>query len=223
MHIPTIWLENIEFTNLYLLNNDLGCQTLIKTSPLPSGVNFKNVVFKNNYLTLGILKQMKFNEDPYFGLHPPEVNLTNILEKYKMSSSTYGPLAHLTLSNVTITEHHSVSFSETSTESSQLYPYSSLFETKAEMALKIRNLSVTDSWLPENKNYLLFKFSQGSYDNGSAYFDSISLMKCSNLAVINSLNTEIKANYLSLKLCVFNSSLSPFSFYSRGPLAIRST
>ncbi len=68
LSVPTITLEIVDLTNFYLLQNESGWQTLIKTSVLPSRVNITNVVFRNNYKPLGIFKQLTFNQDPYFRL-----------------------------------------------------------------------------------------------------------------------------------------------------------
>ena len=45
--VPKLSLENVDFLNLHLLQNESGLQMLIKTS---------NVYFRNNYLPLGVLK-----------------------------------------------------------------------------------------------------------------------------------------------------------------------
>ena len=110
-------------------------------------------------------------------------------------------------------------FTEDSTENSKFYPDLPLFETTAYFNIYITNISVSDSWLPAEKKYLLFKISLDLKDTSFGDFTSISLRNCSNLAVMNSVNISLKIKFLSLMYCVFN-SLTPLSFLSRAPVVL---
>jgi hypothetical protein len=197
--VPVLKLENVQFSNIYLLKNETGWQTLIKNSELPSQVYITDVTFRNNYLPLGILKQMNFDEDPYFKLYPTEISLSLVSIKYRNLSNKTKLNSQLSLSKLSITQHHSVLFTETSTSASFRYPNLTLIEKKAMLFISISSLSLSDSLLPTSKKYLLLRISSKALDiAGYVSLDSFAIKNCSAIGIINSANIRLDVKNLTL-------------------------
>ena len=119
---------------------------------------------------------MNFKEDPYFSSYPSDLRLDVLLNRSENRNDSE-LLYFLNFSNVKITQHNNVKFTEMNSYANSPNQYSTLFETKKFKRLLLTNFSISDSILPMSKKYLLFKISN--------------LLNRSTVSIINFLRSSI--------------------------------